>query len=234
MKLVQYLFLLLFLQGFSQEALPEKVRDTTFFTKIDSLYREDQFYLAITYNSLFKTPDAFKQNKIPLGIHAGFLRDMPINKARTFAVGVGLGLSYNKYHQNLLFSENLEGYDYQIVDEDVISKNKMELFYVEVPFELRWRTSTPESHKFFRIHAGFKLRYLAFSKNKYVGDFATQIITNNKDFNKLQYGPTLSMGYNTWNFYAYYSLNSIMKNGIVEDENLQFKTFHLGLIFYIL
>jgi hypothetical protein len=66
--------------------------------KIDSLYREDQFYYLpiIHYNR--------RQEYHKIKFSAGFqavLRDMPINKDRTHAVAVGLGITYNNYIQNL-------------------------------------------------------------------------------------------------------------------------------------
>ncbi len=234
MKFLKYIILLSFFQTFSQEEFSQTVRDTTFFTRIDSLYREDQLYFAITYNRLVNSPNYFDQNGIPIGLHLGFQRDMPINKSRTVAFALGLGISYNKYHQNLKMIEENGIIDYEIVSADSFSRNKLEQFYIDIPFEFRWRTSTPESHKFFRFHAGFKLRYLAFSKSKYIGDEGVHKIFNNKDFNKIQYGPTISLGYNTWNFYAYYGLNSLMKNVDLNGEKVDFKTLNLGLIFYIL
>ena len=71
---------------------------------VDSLYREDQFYLAITYNTIFKTPKGVSQNKFSTGLKAGFLRDMPINDQRNVAIASGLGLSYTNSFQNLLLS----------------------------------------------------------------------------------------------------------------------------------
>jgi hypothetical protein len=58
------------------------------------LYREDQFYFGFTYNTL--KPAGVSQDKFSAGFP-----DMPINKDRTHAVAVGLGITYNNYIQNL-------------------------------------------------------------------------------------------------------------------------------------
>lgn len=210
------------------------VRDTVFFSKIDSLYREDQFYFGLTYNQLMNTPTGFSQDGISPGISFGFLRDMPINKKRTTAVAVGLGISYNKYHTDLMVSEIDGVRSYKIVDENSFSRNKMEQVFVDLPLEFRWRNSTPESHKFWRVYAGFKVRYLAFSKSKNVSSAETITVLNNKDLDKIQYGPYISFGYNTWNFHAYYGLNSVYKSASTVDGPLEFKTLNIGLMFYIL
>ena len=70
-------------------------------TKIDSLYREDQFFIGVTYNLLNKTPIGFSNDKFAAGLTAGFLRDMPINARRNLAIAPGLGLTFNNYNQNI-------------------------------------------------------------------------------------------------------------------------------------
>lgn len=233
-SLFKIILLFFALNTFAQETIPATVKDTVFFTKIDSLYREDQFYFGLTYNQLMNSPKGFSQDGISTGINVGFLRDMPINKNRTIAIAVGLGLSYNKYHTDLKVSEIDGARKYEIVEEDSFSRNKMEQVFVDLPIEFRWRNSTPESHKFWRVYTGFKVRYLALSKTKYVASEGTITIFNNKDFNKFQFGPYISFGYNTWNFHAYYGLNSLYKSATTTQGPIDFTTLNIGLMFYIL
>lgn len=236
MRLLTYFFILFScFNVFAQETLPTVKQDTLFFSKIDSLYREDQFYFGVTYNRLVKTPRGLSQNGFSPGLSVGFLRDMPINKRRTYAVAVGLGFSYDKYHQNLYVSKTGGTTTYEVVDEGTIDRNKLEQFFVDIPIELRWRNSTPQSNKFWRVYSGFKFRYLIYNKTKYIGSNPEVLITNNSDFNKLQYGPFLSFGYNTWNFHAYYGLNSILKSTkTTTTEPINMRTLNFGLMFYIL
>jgi hypothetical protein len=203
------------------------------FTAVDSLYREDQFYFAVTYNSLQKTPAGFSQTGFSTGVNLGFLRDMPINKSRTFAIAAGLGISYNNYRQNVVVMQNNGVTTYQIVGQNSFSKNKLEQVFAELPIEIRWRNSTPESHRFWRIYTGFKISYLIYDKTKFVGN-ETIIITSNSDFNKIQYGPMISFGFNTWNLHGYYGLNPLFKSATIEDKRVDMRTLNLGLIFYIL
>ena len=76
------------------------------FEALDSLYREDQFYIGVTYNTIQKKPAGVIQNKFTPSFSIGFLRDMPINKARNKAFAAGLGYSLNSYNQNILISES--------------------------------------------------------------------------------------------------------------------------------
>lgn len=204
----------------------------------DSLYREDQFYIGLTYNKLQNTPDDLRQNKFSSGFSLGFLRDMPINKSRTWAIAAGLGYSLNVFNDNLLINQPTvtpsNDNTYSFDSELIYSKNKMSLHYVDLPIEIRWRTSTPENHRFWRIYTGFKVSYLFYDAYKFVGQNATIKVSGNNDFNKLIYGTYVSMGWNTWNFYAYYGLNPIFKSAKVNGESIDMKSLNLGLMFYIL
>ena len=203
------------------------------FAAVDSLYREDQFYLGLTYNRLLRMPTDMTQNGLSIGISAGFLRDFPINKSRTIAVAIGFGFYYNKFHQNMLVSAGPTTFEYKILDNSDYDRNKFEQGAIEIPIEIRWRNATATRHRFFRIYGGFKFSYVAFNKTKFVGTM-TETTINNNDFNKLQYGPSLSLGYNTWNLHAFYGMNPTFKSAAIGSENIRMSTLGLGLMFYVL
>jgi len=227
------LILLFFLSIFGAFA-QEKTAPTK---PVDSLYREDQFYINFTYNQLqnFK---GLSQTKFSPGICLGFLRDMPINKSRTVAIATGLGYSLNIYNNNLQLTTNTSNtssaYNYTLLSTTDYSKNRFMLHYIDLPLETRWRTSTPDSHQFWRIYSGFKFSYLISDRNKYVTDGVATINKSNPDFNKLVYGCYLAAGFNTWNLYAYYGLKSIFKSGEINGEKINTTSFNIGLQFYIL
>jgi hypothetical protein len=235
---MRYLFLLLscltLATSFGQKVARQTTIDTTFFTKADSLYREDQFYVGVTYNALTNTPPGIRQDGFSPGISAGFLRDMPINKKRTFAIAIGAGLSYANYQQNLVTIESAGEINYQIVNAADLSKSKLEQLFIDVPVEFRWRNSTPTSYKFWRIYTGFKVQYLLFDKSSYAGKDIDYSVAKNSDLNNFQFGPYIAVGFNTWNFQAYYGVNSIFKNATVNNEAVEMKTLNIGLMFYIL
>lgn len=205
------------------------------FVNVDSLYREDQFYFGITYNTLLNRPAGISQKKFTPSFSVGFLRDMPINEKRTIAIAAGLGYSINNYNQNLKVSDNLGVPAYEVITPAVVySKNKFILHYVDLPIEFRWRTSTPGSHKFYRIYTGVKLSYLVYDRSKYVDDQSTVKISGNSDLNKLQYGAYVAFGYNTWNFQVFYGLNPIYKSAKIDNQSIDMHTLNFGLMFYIL
>ncbi len=223
-----FFLLLTFNVGAQQAEIPD-------FDAVDSLYREDQFYISFTYNILSGENHGISQNKFSAGLGIGFLRDMPINKDRTIAIAAGFGYSLQNYNQNLMISEAAGEPQYNLIEAGSgYDKNKLSLHFVELPIEFRWRTSTPESHKFWRIYTGVKFSYLFYDRSRFVGNEGEYIVTGNNDLNSFRYGVYLATGYNTWNFNVYYGLNPIFKSAELNGESIDLRTLNLGLMFYIL
>ena len=204
-------------------------------TKVDSLYREDQFYFSFTFNTLQSKPEGMSQDKFSSGFSIGFLRDFPVNKKRTVAIAPGFGLSFNNYNQNLKITELNQVPVYSIIESNVTyDKNRFSHLLLEVPIEFRWRSSTFDSHKFWRIYGGFKMGYLLYDKSIYEDSNGKIAVKNNKDFNKFQYGTYISAGYNSINVFAYYGLNSLFQSAKTVTETINMNTFNVGIMFYIL
>ena len=141
---------------------------------LDSLYREDQFYIGVSYNTLGKKPEDLSQSSFSSSFYLGFIRDMPINKARTLAVGLGLGYSANSFNQNLLINkDNFGAISYTLLnDSNTYTKNKFSSHLIEFPLEFRWRTSSASEYNFWRVYTGFKVSYMFANVAKYKGDLS--------------------------------------------------------------
>lgn len=204
--------------------------------EVDDKYREDQIYFGVFYNSLINSPTDFNQNKFSSSINLGFIRDIPLNKSRNFGLGLGLGYSNSSFHNNLKFSNANNQLDAKIVSNlDSFTKNKWVLNELELPFEIRWRTSTPENYKFWRIYFGLKTSYIISSKVKYESPSNNQTIRD-LPFNNFQSGFTLNAGNNTWNLGVYLGLQPLFDEEFAKNHiNIKnIKQFKVGLIFYIL
>ncbi|QBN19545.1 porin family protein [Flavobacterium nackdongense] len=203
--------------------------------KIDSLYREDQFYFSFALNTLQNKPAGLSQDKFSAGFSTGFLRDFPINKNRTISIAPGIGLAYNNYNQNLKISESNQISVYSIIESEVdFDRNRFSQLLVEMPIEFRWRTSTYESHKFWRVYAGFKVGYLLYDKSIFKDASDKFVVDNNEDFNKFQYGTYIAAGYNSINIFAYYGLNALFQNAKTATETIDMNALNVGIMFYIL
>lgn len=207
-------------------------------TVIDSLYREDQFYLGFTFNLLSHLPSDVSQSGFSGGLHLGFIRDMPVNKHRNLALGVGLGWSINTYAQDLFIGENQAGQTIftAINDNEVdYESNRFVTYLVEAPIEFRWRSSTASSFNFWRVYAGLKPGYIYYFKSNFKQPGNQVVQTEVDELNRFRLGATLAVGYNKVNFYFYYSLIPFF-NGETQlnGEKVGGKTFKIGLMFYIL
>lgn len=206
------------------------------FVENDSLYKEDQFYAGVTYNLLGKKPSDLTQSGFSTGFQFGFIKDMPLNDNRNVAIGIGLGYALNSFNQNIKISKASNGnYTYTFLEANTYTKNKFTSHLIELPIEFRWRTSTASEYKFWRIYTGVKLGYAILSSTKFKGVSGSFKHMNISDFNKFEYGLTLSAGYNTWNFYFYYGLNPVFSNtAVLEGNRIEMNAIKVGLMFYIL
>jgi hypothetical protein len=215
-----YLFLLVSTIGFAQ----------TEGTAVDSLFREDQVYVSVAYNLLQNKPDNASQFSFSTGFTAGFFRDLPFTKNRHWSIAPGLGYAYTDINQNI----NLQAISLPTITTAEMVRSSMQLHYLEIPLEFRWRNASPESHKFWRIHTGIKASYLLSGKLNYESHIQgnkTESIKNS--LNNWQYGAYLSFGFNTWNPYIYYGFQPIFQKNKTAVENNS-SALHIGLKFYIL
>jgi hypothetical protein len=223
------LFLLVPLFVISQELMPKQ--------SVDSLYREDQIYLGITVNFLNQRPENVITESFVGGINFGFLRDMPINKRRNVAIAAGLGYAYNNYGHNLFVGKQETGESVFIVLDDTFNydKNRFETHEIELPIELRWRTSTPEEYRFWRVYGGVKLGYAFYFKSVFKQDGDKFSHTSIDEFNRLRYTAFLNFGYNTFNLQIQYTINSFFnKDAQIDGAPINMTAIKLGLMFYIL
>lgn len=196
----------------------------------DLKYREDQFYFGVTHSILQDKPKGFSPRTLSLGVQFGFLRDFPINESRTIAIAPGVGYSYFNLHNNLAVMPSNE-----FVIMESYNRNAQNRHYIDFPLELRWRTSTPDSHKFWRVYVGLKASYLLTNKNSTSDELGTSFLQKNTvNLNKWTYSMYVSAGFNTWNLHVSYGLNNIYKDNLFEGDSNKLRYFNAGLMFYIL
>lgn len=225
---IAILLLSLSAQAQATDNLPE-VQRTIKVT--DPFYREDQFYIGLTHSIFMNTNDDFSQQSVSLGSSFGFLRDFPINQQRTLSIAPGLGFAlYNFKHNAALINPTLN----DITIDKHFEKNVQKASYLEIPVEIRWRTSKVHSHKFWRVYTGIKYSYLLSSASKYEGYFGKIEHKKNPLLSKSNIGIYVSAGFNTWNFYAYYGFTPLYKKGTLNQDTNRLNILNLGLMFYIL
>ena len=206
---------------------------------VDSLYREDQIYIGFTYNLLTGKPENITGPQFSGGFHTGFIRDFPLNQRRNVAIGLGLGWSINTYGQNLFIGEepDTEKTIFRILDKEELAfdKNRFATQSVDVPLQFRWRSSTAEMYKFWRVYTGLRPSYVYYYRTNFQQPGNTVRQTDIPEFNPFRLGATFTFGYNTFNFHFYYSLNSFFnEEAKVNGNSIELRTFQVGLMFYLL
>lgn len=195
-------------------------------------YREDQFFIGSTYFIQTEKIDEFKQNGFSGNFQVGFVRDLPLNKNSTKALGIGFGYERNYFTSNIQPVEQNDRIDYRIIVSRFLeSKNKITFSSISLPIEYRWRKSSIDKYKFWRIYSGFKIKknFSLKSNPSYGSD------TVIKDFNDWTSSIYINAGYNTWNISLEYDLNPIIEDKkTINGDNLNISFLRLGLIFYFL
>ncbi|MFL2633453.1 MAG: hypothetical protein ACJ0OM_00525 [Candidatus Marisimplicoccus sp.] len=218
-------FLLFSLLLFVQSSLSQS-------DKLEDFYREDQFYFGSSYFIQTEPLEDFKQNGFSGNFQFGFIRDFPVNYSSTNAVGIGIGFERNFFTSNIQPSEIEDNIDYRIVVSRFLeSKNKISFSSIVLPIEYRWRKSSINEYKFWRIYSGLKLKknFPLYSNPSYGSEIKIDEI---EDWTTSIY---INAGYNTWNISLEYDLNPIIKNKKTTDNNnLNISFFRLGLVFYLL
>jgi len=205
------------------------------FTQLDiskESYREDQFYFGTSYFIQTEPIEDFKQNGFSGNLQFGFIRDLPLNNNSTKAIGLGLGYERNFFTSNIQPIETNGNIDYRIIISRFLeSKNKISFSSFVLPVEYRWRRSSIDEYKFWRVYSGFKIKknFPLYSNPSYGSEITIDEI---EDWTTSIY---INAGYNTWNISLEYDLNPILKNKKNSNgENMNVSFFRLGLIFYIL
>ena len=111
-------------------------------------------------------------------------------------------------------------------------RNVFTYHQLQLPIELRWRTSTLQDYAFWRVYLGYRLSYQFGAQYK---PFFGRKFTLDNQLNVLQHSIGIAMGFNTWNLRFDYSFTPMLKEGATSAQN-QLKVFpvQVGLIFYLL
>ncbi len=227
-----YFFLIFFVSVSAQQTVPA---DSLY--KPDPHYLEDQLYFGISYIVLKNLPGDMIQNGFSNIVKFGFIRDIPLNERRNLGIGLGLGMSWESYFQNLRVTvdEQTGAVTYAILNNVDYRSNSFSLNKIDMPFEIRWRGSTPEKYKFWRLYAGITTSYVYKTKANYITDKIDVTYQNIKIIRNWQYGVNVSAGYGTWNFNFYYGLNNLIKKGIqLNGEDMNVRTMSFGFVYYFL
>ena len=189
---------------------------------------KDRIVIDLSYDTYLHLPNGIKEKPLSLGCNAYLMWDYPVGHG-PFSIAFGAGISAHNVHTNGHISYSIDGKYTSFVPITTPYKiNKLSCNYVEIPLELRMRR---RGEKSFKITVGGKIGYAYNIHTKFEdadGKIKVYKIKNIEDF---RYGLTFRVGYNKYNFQAFYALSELFKKGHGEPKMVPFSA-GIGILFY--
>jgi len=131
-----------------------------------------------------------------------------------FAVGLGID-NHNMYSDTRIGDFVSDTVVFTPLGSTVYQRSKINLTYVSVPLEFKFKLKSGV-----KFGAGFKIKYLMSSKDKYIGDIPGEpkgrTLVKRKKIKSTEdwaYGFTLRFGYKSVNLFGYYQISNIFEKG---------------------
>ncbi len=199
---------------------------------------EDQLFISITYNGLYKLPDGIKQNSFSGSFNVGYIWDISLNYDTSYSFGLGTGIIYaaNAYYHNLgIAMDKNESTTFKKLNSEDYDTNKFSTQYVDILLELRYRKYALDSDNFFRFYLGGKLGFLLNNSSYLNKGKISRVYEEHNIFNNIRFGPTFTIGYGNFIFNIYWGLINLFETTKkFNKEDIVVKEFNTGIIFYIL
>ncbi len=177
-------------------------------------------------------PDGFNQRWKTNGFAFKLMYDKPLGRGNV-SVAFGVGISRQNYHTNAIIRSGEatlpNGLTVGVPDAPVhfeniedtpgFDGNRLSTTFVELPFELRFRTNPNEKGFSWKFYPGFKVGYLSGSHDR-------QVFNDDKykwfifpDISSLRYGPTFRVAYGKVGLFGFYGLNGFFNDGMGPEMN---------------
>lgn len=182
------------------------------------------------YSSSGDRMNGLKTKWYSRGINIYFYWNFRIKKSR-FSIAPGLGYSAsNIYHRHemlvdtngITFTPLANPGDYKV--------NKLTLQYFDIPIEFRIHTKPDKLDNMWKFAFGFKagIRVDAHTKEK-IKTNVTKVYVERRfpDVNLFRMGPTIRIGYSSFNITAYYGILNVFK----KDRGPRANEFSIGISF---
>jgi hypothetical protein len=177
--------------------------------------------------------------KMPTGINTQWLKSRRFEfyfmKDRAFAHGhlgiaYGIGMSFTNVNSNAADSVGNDGKTYLNASPYIgisPSQNKLSTNYLEIPLELRIRTSPLHNGNRLKLAIGVKVGWDMQDHLKFEYGSFKEKLYNIQNINPFRYAYTARIGYGKFSLMGYYGINTLFKSGGVSNMI----PFGLGIAF---
>lgn len=186
--------------------------------------KSDRFMWGIHTDLWQDASDSIGIESVNQGMSFQGMLDFPFSTKLSIAVGLGLA-SHNLYSSSWLMpvrdslSRLTDKSAFYNIPTDSVSykNNKVNVTYLEIPVEFRFRSNSSEGVK---IALGFKAGLTINNHTKYKGDeyiymdgkTIKEKVHNNEHILNYRYGATARIGYKWINLNVFYSLTNLFKD----------------------
>jgi hypothetical protein len=203
----------------------EKAKEAVAAMKPKSTGSRDRLVVDLTFDQWLHDENGLKLKWHSRGFNTYFMYDIQLGKKKKlFSVAPGLGISTSSIFHNANVKDTVNGTTFNIdpTVTDNYKKNKFGLTYVDIPLELRFRSTPNAKNKSWKFALGFKAGVLIDSKVKVKQEDANGNMKIYKekrygDLNRFRYGATVRFGYGPFNFFGFYSIAKLFDKGMGPD-----------------
>jgi len=173
--------------------------------------RQDMLFIDLTWDYLIGMPSTVTQKWYGRGINAGLMYDQPLNNNNTVSLGIGAAIqSHNYYTDAVIIRDSANISRFFVPGPTTKSRGKLVVNYVDVPFELRFRTKPNSKDLRWKFAFGGKFGYRINVYEKIIDDEDIKIkYYDYPNIAQWRYGVTTRIGYGAVMFSGFYSLSTL-------------------------
>lgn len=196
---------------------------------------KDKIMFGLSFDNLFhKETNGFTTRWHSRGINLHVMYDIPIKKSNV-SIAPGFGFSHSSYYHNSSIGEDSTGTFFTPIanfkSDDNFKRHKLTTNFFEIPLELRFKSNEDNKGHMWKFALGFKagIKLVATSKEtRKVDGYFRKIKTKGyQDVNLFRAGPTMRVGYGSFNIVGFYSITNLFK----KDKGPEMTPFSIGITF---
>lgn len=195
--------------------------------------RGEWFHFSYAHLNLLNKPAELKESWKSNGWQLMLMRESLFSRRSHWGVGYGLGFSSSFWHTNLNITTNpstqTRTFSYLATDSGYTS-NRFSASYVDIPFEIRYRTKSNHLGQYYRFYFGGLLGYRMNSYSAFKQEDYSIKYYKIDELARWHYGVFVRTGWWLVNVYAYYGINPVFSKNISSPVGLNnMHSLSLGL-----
>lgn len=170
-------------------------------------------------NWIHKRENGMRTQFYSRGINLYGMYDIQIKKSRV-SFAIGAGISWVNIYTNAKLTDSAgpgaKFTPYPVGNyHDSLKINKVTETWIDIPLELRIRTNRDKLDQMWKFNVGFKfgIKVDAYTKQVFKNPHENIRYKPYGDFELFRMGPTLRIGYSSFNLTGFYGLLGVFKNG---------------------